>query len=187
MVELDVRHDADLRAEERDRAVGLVALDDEPARACPRVPAELRDDAADDPRRIVAELAEDEGDHRGRRGLPVRAADDDRAPKRDELGEELRARAAFHPARVRGRDDDLEPGRRLRLAADVHLDALERLQEDRLARVPPARLGAPASHDVRVRREPRAADPDEVEAPAGERLARHAWAPCGETASGRTR
>ena len=79
MIELDVRHDGDLGLEQADRAVRLVALDDEPALPDARVPAELRDDAADDPRRVQAELAQDVRDHRGCRGLAVRAADDDRA------------------------------------------------------------------------------------------------------------
>ena len=111
VVELDVRHDGDLRPQERDRAVGLVALDDEPALARAGVPAELRDDPADDPRRIVAELAEDVRDHRRRRRLAVRAADDDRAAQRDELGEELGARATLDASGVRRRDDDLEARR----------------------------------------------------------------------------
>ena len=89
VVELDVREHGDLGTQERDRAVGLVALDDEPALPHAGVAAELRHDAADDPRGIVSELAEDVRDHRGRRRLPVRATDDDRAAKRDQLGEEL--------------------------------------------------------------------------------------------------
>src|SRR5262245_18154797 len=70
------------------------------------------------------------------------------------------------------RDDHLEAGWRLRLAADVELDAVERLQEDRVLRVPPAHLRAPALREVRVRREPGAADPDEVDAATGERQRR---------------
>jgi hypothetical protein len=38
----------------------------------------------------VAELAQYVGHHRGRRRLSVRPAHDDRAPKLDQLGEELR-------------------------------------------------------------------------------------------------
>ena len=91
MVELDVRHRRDLGAQERDRPIRLVALDDEPALPHAGVSPELGYDAADDPRRIVTELAQDVRDHRGGRRLPVRAADDDRASQRDELGEELRA------------------------------------------------------------------------------------------------
>ena len=95
VIELDVRHDGDLRLEEADRAVRLVALDDEPALPDARVAAELRDYPADDPGRIPAELAQDVRDHRGRRGLAVRASDDDRAASRDELGEERCARPSL--------------------------------------------------------------------------------------------
>ena len=138
VVELDVRDGGDLGSQERDRAIRLVALDDEPALPHARVPAELRHDPADDPRRIVAELAQDVRDHRGRRRLSVRAADDDRAAQRDELREELGARPPLDTSRVRRRDDDLEARRRRGLASDVDLDAVERLEEDRLARVPAA-------------------------------------------------
>ena len=80
------------------------AFDDEPALPRPGVAAELRDLAADEPGRVEAELGEDEGDHPGRRRLPVRAGDDDRAPQRDELGEEVGARRPGD-GRVRARDD----------------------------------------------------------------------------------
>jgi hypothetical protein len=90
MVELDVRHSRDLRTKERDRAIRLVALDDEPARARARVPSELRYDAADDPRGILLELAQDVRDHRRRRRLAMGATDDDRPAECDELGKELR-------------------------------------------------------------------------------------------------
>ena len=116
MVELDVRHGGDLRPQKRDRPVRLVALDDEPALPHARVSAELRDDAADDPRRIVAELAQRVRDHGCGGRLSVRAADDDRAAERDELGEELGARAPLHAAGVRRRHDDLRSPR----AATAH-------------------------------------------------------------------
>ena len=168
---------------ERDRAVGLVAFDDEPALPHAGVPAELRDDPADDPRRIVTELAQDVRDHRRRRRLAVRAADDDRRAERDELREELGARATLDPARVRGRDDDLEAVRRGRLAADVDVDVRDGLEEDRVARVPAAHLRAPGPREVRVRGETGAADPDEVEAAAGERELAHRRASASATSS----
>jgi hypothetical protein len=91
MVEVDVQDDRDLRAQGRDRPVRLVAFDDEPARASTGVPAELRNLAADRERRIATEPLERERDHPAGRRLAVRARDDDRVAKRDELGEELRA------------------------------------------------------------------------------------------------
>ena len=112
MIELDVRDHGDLGCEEPDRAVRLVALDDEPALSRAGVPTQLRHDASDDPRRVVAELAQDVRDHRGRRRLAVSAAYHDRAAKRHELREELGARATMDTARVRRRDDDLEVGGR---------------------------------------------------------------------------
>ena len=133
------------------------------------VPAELRHDAADDPRGVGAELAEHERDHgRGRR-LAVGASDHDRPPERDELGEELGPRASFDAPEVGARDDDLETRRRLRLAADVDRDSVERLHEDRLPEVPAAHLRSPRARDVRVRGEPRSADADEVDPPALQR------------------
>src|SRR5207253_1989841 len=71
MVELDVQDDGDLRTKRRDRAVGLVALDDEPALPRAGVAAELRDHAADRERGIAPELAQDERDHPARRRLAV--------------------------------------------------------------------------------------------------------------------
>ncbi len=173
VVELDVRQDRDLGAEELDRAVRLVALDHEPARARPGVPAELGHDAPDDPGRVGAELAEHEGDHRRGRRLAVGAPDDDRPPKRHELGEELGPRPALDAPPMRGRDDDLESGRRRRLAADVDGNPVERLHEDRLAEVPAAHLRPPRARDVRVRREPCASDADEVDPPALQRPVAH--------------
>ncbi len=171
VIELDVRHDGDLRAKKSDRAVGLVSLDHEPARPGACVPAELRDDAADDPGRILAELPQHVRDHRGSGRLAVSAADDDRAAQRDELGEKGRsgARAASDAACMGGRNDELEAGRRHRVAAQVDLDPVQGLEEDRLARLPAAHLGAPGPRNVGIRREPGAADPDEVEPSAFER------------------
>ncbi len=94
VVELDVRHDRDLRAQPLDRSVGLVALGDEPAFPRAGVATELGDLPAHEPRGIEPELGEDERDHPGRRRLPMRAGDHDRASQRDELGEEVRPRRA---------------------------------------------------------------------------------------------
>ena len=93
VVELDVRDDRDVGGQLEHGPVRLVALDDEPAGAGAGVAAELRDLAADEERGVVAEGVEAVGDHRRRRRLPVRAGDDDRAPERDELGQELGAAA----------------------------------------------------------------------------------------------
>ena len=165
VVELHVRHRGDLRLEKRDRAVRLVSLDDEPSLPHTRVPAELRNDPADDPRGIMAELAQHVGHHRGRGRLAMSATDDDRAAQGDELGEELRTRTAFDSTCVGRRDHDLRSRRRRRLTADVDLDVVERVEEDRVARVPALDLGSQRAREVRVRREPRTADSDEVEAP----------------------
>ena len=156
-----------------DRAVRLVALDHEPARARPGVPAELGHDAPDDPGRVGAELAEHEGDHRRGRRLAVGAPDDDRPPKRRRARRGARPAGGPRRARMGGRDDDLESGRRRRLATDVDGDPVERLHEDRLAEVPAAYLRPPRARDVRVRREPRAPDTDEVDPPALERPVAH--------------
>ena len=119
--------------ERPDRAIGLVALDHEPARADSRVASELRHDAADDPGRVAAGLREHEGDHRRRRRLAVGSADHDRGLRRHELREERRPRNALDPMHMCGRDDRLPPRRRRRLAPQVDLDPLERAHEDRVA------------------------------------------------------
>ena len=59
-----------------------------------------------------------------------------------------------------------------RLAAEVDVDSLERLRENRLGRVPAAHLGAPPARDVRVGRHARPGDPHEVQAAAREGLGR---------------
>ncbi len=187
VIELDVRHGGDLRTQVEDGAIRLVAFDDEPALPHTRVPAELRHDPADDPRRIVAELTEGVRDHGGRRRLPVRAADHDRGAQRDDLGEEVRARSAFDPSRVRRRDDDLEALRRSGLAADLDIDAANCLEKDRVPDVPARDLGAPGARDVRVRRQAGATDPDEVETPTGERKSAHRLASASAISSSATR
>jgi hypothetical protein len=79
VVEVDVRHDRNLRPQRRDRPVGLVALHDEPALACSSVAAQLRHVTADQKSGVIAEAFEAEGDHRRRRRLSMRAGNDDRA------------------------------------------------------------------------------------------------------------
>ena len=109
VVELDVRHDRELRPQLEHRAVELVSFDDEPSVAAARVPAELRDHAADDPRRVVPCLPQRVGDHPGRRRLPVRARDDDRVARVDELREEGCARGSLDALAVAGRTTTSKP------------------------------------------------------------------------------
>ena len=135
----------------------------------PALPPSCGTTPADDPGRIVAELPEDVRDERRRRRLSVCATDDDRPTQPDELGEEVGARPARNSSRVRRRDHDLEPGRRPRVAGDVHVDAFERVEEDRLPEVPARDLRPPRPREVRVRRESGATDADEVELAALER------------------
>ena len=171
VVEVDVEEHGDLRPERGDRAVRLVALDDEPALARARVAAELRDLAADQERRVEPEPVEAERDHRARRRLAVRAGDDDRAAQRDELGEQVGARPALDAARERGRDVDLPARRRRRrLGRDLDGDALEMPQVRRLDAIPAGDLGAPRVREERVRAHAGAADPGDPDAPTGERL-----------------
>ena len=94
MVELDVRDDGDLRPQPLDGAVGLVALDDEPALPRAGVAAELRDLAADEPGRVEAELGSANAIIPVVVVLPCAPGDDDRTTQRDELGEEVGARRA---------------------------------------------------------------------------------------------
>jgi len=141
MVELDVRHHRDLGGQREHRAVRLVALDDEVPAAEAGVRAELRHRRADQPRRVVPGLAQGERDHRGRRALPMCAADDDRRPRADELAQELRA---AHPRDgwIRRRDDRLPPVRHDRFRRDLDRHVGERVEVRRAHAVPPADLGA---------------------------------------------
>src|SRR5439155_24632080 len=119
-------------------------------------------------RRILAEPVEDEGDHPGRRRLPVGARYDDRVLERDELGEELSSSAAGHPAGEGGRDDGLPPLRRpnrLRLNRDRDSCRTNVLEVRRLDPVPAPDLRAPRLRDNCIAGESRAADPDESEIP----------------------
>src|SRR6476646_3470299 len=166
MVELDVRQDCDLGRQREDGAVRLVTLDHEVSGAEARVRAELRDRRADQPGGVASGLAQCVGDHRGGRPLPVRTGDDDRAPRRDELAQELRAP---HPrnARVGGGDDRLPAVGHDRVGRDLDAHALERLEVRRADAVPAADLRAPGACELCVRAETCAADPDEPQPAAG--------------------
>ena len=162
VVEIDVRGYRDLGPKHRDRPVGLVAFDDEPAAPSPGIAAELGNLAADQKRGLVAEPVEAEGDHRGGRRLAVRTRNHDRSLQRDELGEKVGPRGALDLAAVRRRDDDFLPALghdRLRRHLDRH--PFERLQVWSLDPVPAADLRAPGSSEERVAGQPRPADPDE--------------------------
>ena len=75
----------------------------------------------------------------------------------DELGEELGARPCPRPGRMCAVETTTsKPGGGAGLAADVDVDPVERLHEDRLADVPAAHLRAPArARCSRTRRAPR--------------------------------
>ena len=125
------------------RSASIVRSDSSPSTtsqplAGRRVAPELRDLAADQIGGIEPELREDEGDHPRRRRLPVRAGDDDRAPERDELGEELRARPPLHLLGVRGRDDRLPALAHDRLRAQLRARRL-RARGDTASRPDPSR------------------------------------------------
>ena len=172
VVELDVRHDRDLRAQPLDRPVGLVALGDEPALPRAGVAAELGDLAADEPRRIEPELGEDERDHPGRRRLSVRAGDDDRAPERDELGEEVRPRRARRPTGTRStRSPPSRPARPARARARPRRPRARCRYGVSTRSQPPT--SAPQARARKAYEErPGTADPDEPEPPTAERRKR---------------
>ncbi len=144
VVELDVRDDRKSRSKLEHGAVGLVALDHEPAGAGPGIAPELRDDTSDDPRGVVPGLTQSVGDHRRSRRLTVRARDDDRRSQGNELREERCARRAGDAVPMRCRDHDLEALGWPRLAPEIHLDLAQGLREDRLSERP-----------TRARRRPR--------------------------------
>src|SRR6185295_14129658 len=83
-------------------------------------------------------------------------------------------------------DDDLEVGGRRRRAPEVDVDTLDRFEEDRLARVPAANLGAPLTSEVRVGGQPGPADPDEVETPTLEWSSAHRPVPASARSSSAT-
>jgi hypothetical protein len=73
----------------------------------------------------------------------VRAADDDRPAKSNELGEKLRARPTLDPAGVRSRHHDLEARRRFGLATKIDVDALQRI----VSRASQPRTSAPQARE----------------------------------------
>ena len=78
VIEIDVRNDGDVRAQQGDGAIRFVALDDKPAFAGACVAAKLRNVAADEPGRITAERVKAKRDHRRRCGFAVRTGNHDR-------------------------------------------------------------------------------------------------------------
>jgi hypothetical protein len=73
MVRIDVRHERELGAEVKERPVALVGLDDEPLPAPPGCTGpDLVDVTADQKRRVEIRFEQDQGQHRGRRGLAMR-------------------------------------------------------------------------------------------------------------------
>ena len=103
-------------------------------------------------------LAEREGDHRRGRSLAVRAADDDRAPQLDELGEELRPpQARARPGRPTRRPPPSRPGTD-GLGRDLDLDALER-RRGTASRPGPSRRPRPPRRARAARRPERPAPP----------------------------
>ena len=107
VVGLDVRDHGDLGAQLVEGAVVLVRLDDEElAVAVLGVRGDVPQDAADDDGRIEAGVFEDRGDHRGGRGLAVRAGDADAALLVDDRRQQILApddldAAARAPRRLR--------------------------------------------------------------------------------------
>ena len=129
--------DRDLGGQREDRPVGLVALDDEPARSRAGIRAELRHGRADQPGGIAAGLGEGEGDHRRRRPLAVRSRDDDRGTGRDELPQELAALRAPAPTGRRTRPPP--PSRAARSAPATTRSARRGAAPDTACRRDPSR------------------------------------------------
>ena len=136
MIGLDVRDDRDFGMQLMERAVVLVGFDDEElALARLRVRTDVPEHSADDHGRIETGLFEDSGDHRGRRGLAVRAGDADGALAVDELAEHLRPADHTNPPLVRridlgvlpfdggGDDDGVDAVQVGRVVADGDTDA----------------------------------------------------------------
>ena len=92
MVRLDVRDDGDLGPQLVEGAVVFVRFDDDDV-ALPvfRVRRDVLQDAADDDGRIEAGVFEDGRDHRGGRGLAMRAGDADAALLVDDRGQQVLA------------------------------------------------------------------------------------------------
>ena len=118
MLGIDVGDDRDVGRQLQERAVALVGLDHHPlARAHAGIGAVGVDDAAIDHGRVEPAGVEQRRDHRGRRGLAMRAADGDRLAEAHQFGQHLGAphdRQQLFARRLefrigfldRGRDDD---------------------------------------------------------------------------------
>ena len=175
MVELDVRDDRDLGRKPEHRAVRLVALDDEPALPRARVAAELRHRRADQPGR-VASASRAARTRSSPRSFPCRAcrATTIDAPQRARARRGTRRAAARAPP---GRPTRRPPPSRAGTTGSGEIStsiAVERVEVRRLDAIPAADLGAPGPRELRVGREPGAADPDEPEPPPSSSSARQA-------------
>ncbi len=175
---VQVRDHGDRRRQAHERAVGLVGLgDEELAVAQAGVGLERVDAAADDDRRVEPALEQDRADHRGRRGLAVRAADGDAVLHAHQLGQHVGARDDRQAARDRGAQLGVVRLHRARVDDDLRaLDvALVVAGEDAPARGDQA-VGDLGRPQVRARHlvahgeqhlgeaaHPRAPDPDEVD------------------------
>ena len=137
MLGIDIGDDRDIGRQLQERAVALVGLHHHPvAGAETRVGAIGVDDAAVDHGRIEPAGVEQGCDHRGRRGLAMRAGDRDAALQPHQFGQHLGAAhhgnaplARRHQFRIvaldrGGDDDDLGPVDILGLVADRDLCAL---------------------------------------------------------------
>ena len=179
VVSLDVGNHHDVGVEIEEGAVGLVGLADEIASpAVAAVGAVLLDDAADEEGGVHAQVVEHAGDHRGRRGLAVRAGNGDRDRIKGEVREHLRS-GPDGDAQL-SRSDDLgvglgdgrgghdDVGGNIvdggRLVAQVNLDAglLEVAGVARLLEVGAAHLAASLVKDKGDAAHAGAADTDEV-------------------------
>ena len=90
MIGFDVGDDRRVRFELEERPVALVGLDDEPlAVVVRRVRPDLVDVAADQEAGMPSRGAQDQGEHRGGRGLAVAPRHRDRPPGRDESAQGL--------------------------------------------------------------------------------------------------
>ncbi len=105
MVGLDVGHHRDLRIELQERAVALVGLDDDPLAGVPhRVGADLVDVTPDEKARVQPGFDQDQGQHRGGRGLAVGPGHGDAATARGDGGQGL-GPAEHHQAPSAALDD----------------------------------------------------------------------------------
>ena len=171
VVELDVGEHGDVDVQAQHRAVGLVGLDDQPL---PRPPRRVR---AGRRQRAADEVA----------GIEP-AADGDDALEGGELGEQVGARVDGQAAVERGeplgvvgrdgaREDDLDVaawGHVGRIVAGARVDAgrPQAGQRRRIDAVAAAHRRAERGRDERVAAHARAADPHDVQAPAGPRSRR---------------